>query len=188
MENKKLRNESHAAYAAFNVYRSLGPSRTISEAFRSHRRMKGKSDNVRPHRNWYQWFDQHSWDARARDYDQQQADIAVADAREALIGGQDMSLKIANAMTQHLGRTIASWGTEAQTPKDILTMSRAMSEITAEKERLLRLAVETAEMGAGTKEVHVHWHVNRRDAPYDRRNVTEHHWADGTVTETENED
>lgn len=58
--------ETAKQHAAFEVYRTLPPPRSLVGAYRKY---AGKAQAKQPDRNWSDWFQQHQWEVRARAWD-----------------------------------------------------------------------------------------------------------------------
>lgn len=65
---QRQENESPLWFARFDVYRAIGPHRTIEEAFRRSRTIEGFSA-ARPGGAWYDKSEQHQWLRRAQAWD-----------------------------------------------------------------------------------------------------------------------
>ena len=63
----RLDGETAVAYAAFCVYRDLGPGRSLDAAYRKHKgQQKG---NKRATGHWTRWYSKFDWKTRAEAYD-----------------------------------------------------------------------------------------------------------------------
>jgi len=84
---ERLANESARAYQAFCIYRDLGPSRSIDQAWRS-RRSSSKGGSARRPGHWAAWSQKYKWVERAEAYDDsidEARRIATADRRRQLL-------------------------------------------------------------------------------------------------------
>lgn len=62
--------EGDTAFAAFVIYRDLGPGRTLDAAYRAHAGLSGAQEGTkRAPGGWKRWYSQHNWRARAEAYD-----------------------------------------------------------------------------------------------------------------------
>jgi hypothetical protein len=81
-------NETDKAYAAFLMFRDLGRSRTVEEAYlkslpeEKKQQKAAKSSNLRPSGAWTNWLTDHQWRERVREWDrvkdEERAQLATA--------------------------------------------------------------------------------------------------------------
>lgn len=64
---KRLPNESHKAFEAFNIYLELGRQRTIDKAYRKANNIQNESKRASP--QWFNYSRDFNWVERSRDYD-----------------------------------------------------------------------------------------------------------------------
>lgn len=67
---ERLPDEGSRAFAAFCVYRDLGPARSLDKAYRKHSQDTGSAaTGTRASGRWEQWAQDHQWRERAAAYD-----------------------------------------------------------------------------------------------------------------------
>lgn len=75
----RLPREPMLWFARFEIYRELGPGRTIEEAWRVHKaEQSSPSNSKRPHNRWYEVAREWSWQKRAEEWDEEQFAIQRA--------------------------------------------------------------------------------------------------------------
>lgn len=90
----QLDNEPGVAYAAFLIYRNLGPQRSIVEAYRQY---TGDAEHTQPSGRWNHYSRDYAWQERARAYDRHLDAARVRGAAKAAErSGASMTSKWAN--------------------------------------------------------------------------------------------
>jgi hypothetical protein len=91
--------ETAKAYAAFEVYRDLGPQRSLAGAYRLN---TGRTKAKKAPGGWTAWYNANLWRERAEAYDRHQASQRLREREKAIADANERQAAIGRQM-QHLG-------------------------------------------------------------------------------------
>jgi hypothetical protein len=107
---ERVKGESGAAYAAFCVFRDLGPERNIVKAVaavESDEALRGKKYRV-----WRNWAARFQWNKRAGDYDAYLDKVKLAERRKAIAEREVVYREVTGKMLDVVGKKLDLMGAD----------------------------------------------------------------------------
>ena len=110
---ERQKNESSKAYAAFCVYRDLGPERSLDKAL--------SEANKKPtnRRHWSRWMEKYRWYERAQAYDDYIERKKRKEKEKAILEMADRHVKLSKAFQQRLAQRLQQIDPSELSPSDM---------------------------------------------------------------------